>query len=91
MSVGDEYDKSRTPTRRCSERLVRITADDALLLLDCLQEHAPDLRAMLDEEAVALAVVEQRALPPDTGAPPRPSQAEDDRATIEESLREHEV
>jgi len=70
---------------------IDITADDALLLLEWLQEHAPDLRVMLDEEAIALALVEQHALPAATSIPPKPSQAEGDRATIEESLREKEV
>ena len=43
---------------------------------------------MLDEEAQALAAVEQRQA--STGAcVPSPSQAEGDRATVEESLCEH--
>ena len=70
---------------------IDIPADDALLLLDWLHEHAPELRAMLDEEAVALAVVEQRPLPSGTAASPMPSQAEGNPATIEESLREQQV
>jgi hypothetical protein len=70
---------------------VDVTADDALLLLAWLQEQAPALRSMLDEEAMALALVEQHAALVDTGVQPKPSQAEGDRATIEESLREHEV
>jgi hypothetical protein len=39
---------------------VDVTADDALLLLGWLQEQAPILQAMLDEEAAALAAVDQR-------------------------------
>lgn len=41
---------------------IDVTADDALLLLAWLQEQAPVLRAMLDEEAAALAAVEQRSV-----------------------------
>lgn len=70
---------------------IDVTADDALLLLAWLQEQAPALRAMLEEEAAALATVDRRAAPVDTGVQPKPSQAEGDRATIEESLREKEA
>jgi hypothetical protein len=84
--------RARRGIRIASEtQRIDIMADDALLLLDWLQEHAAALRAMLDEEAIALAVVEQRTLPSATDNPPKPSQAEGDRATIEESLREKEV
>ena len=41
---------------------IDVTADDALLLLAWLQEQASTLRAMLDEEAAALATVEQRSV-----------------------------
>jgi hypothetical protein len=59
---------------------IDVTADDALLLLDWLQEQAPALRAMLDEESAALATVDQRVI-----------QAQGERATVEESLRETEI
>jgi hypothetical protein len=68
-----------------------ITADDALLLLDWLQEQAAALRAMLDEEAAALATVDQRAALANSEVQPKPSQAEGDRSTVEESLREKEA
>ncbi len=70
---------------------IDVTADDALLLLAWLQEQEEALRAMLDEEAAALAVVDQRPAQRDLRVSPKPSQAEGDRATIEESLREKEV
>ena len=70
---------------------IDVTTDDALLLLAWLQEQAPVLQAMLDEEAAALAAVDQRAAQAGTGVQPKPSQAEGDRATIEESLREKEA
>jgi hypothetical protein len=70
---------------------IDVTADDALLLLTWLQKQAPALRAMLDEEAAALVAVDQRTPQLDTGVQPKPSQAEGDRATIEESLREKEA
>jgi len=70
---------------------IDVTADDALLLLEWLQEQAPTLRAMLDEEAAALAIVDQRATQANSDVQPKPSQAEGDRATIEEDLREREV
>jgi len=41
---------------------IDVTADDALLLLGWLQEQAPTLQAMLDEEAAALAAVDQRGV-----------------------------
>jgi hypothetical protein len=59
---------------------IDVTADDALLLLEWLQEQAPALRAMLEEESAALATVDQRVI-----------QTEVDRATIKDSLREKEV
>jgi hypothetical protein len=46
---------------------------------------------MLEEQAAALAAVEQRAAPVETGVQPQPSQAEGDQATIEQSLREKEA
>ena len=53
--------RERRGIRIADERhQIDVTADDALLLLAWLQEHAPALRAMLDEEAAALAVVDQR-------------------------------
>jgi hypothetical protein len=70
---------------------IDVTADDALLLLTWLQEQEPALRAMLDEETAALAAVDRRVAQEDAGVQPKPSQAEGDRATIEESLREKEV
>jgi ABC-type transporter Mla subunit MlaD len=70
---------------------IDVTADDALLLLAWLQEQAPALRAMLDEEAAALTAMEQRLAQLEPDLQPKPSQAEGDRATIEESLREKEV
>jgi hypothetical protein len=70
---------------------INVTADDALLLLAWLQEQEEALRAMLDEEAAALAAVEQRTAQRDSGGSPKPSQAEGDQATIEESLPEKEV
>jgi hypothetical protein len=39
-----------------------VTADDALLLLGWLQEQAPTLQAMLDEEGAALAAVDQHGV-----------------------------
>ena len=39
---------------------IDVTADDALLLLGWLQEQAPVLQAMLDEETAALAAVDRR-------------------------------
>jgi hypothetical protein len=59
---------------------IDVTADDALLLLEWLQEQAPALRAMLDEESAALATVDQRVI-----------QTEGERATVAESLRAREV
>src|SRR5215213_3945516 len=60
---------------------IDVTADDALLLLEWLNEQAPALRAMLDEESAALAMVDQRVI-----------QAEGDQATIvEEALHEREM
>jgi len=60
---------------------IDVTADDALLLLEWLNEQAPALRAMLDEELAALAMVDQRVI-----------QAEGEQATIvEEALHEREV
>jgi len=41
---------------------IDVTADDALLLLEWLQEQAPALRAMLAEESEALAIVDQRVI-----------------------------
>jgi len=70
---------------------IDVTADDALLLLAWLQEQAPALRAMLNEEAAALEAVEQRAAQMSPGIQPKPSQAEGDRATIEEALREKDA
>jgi len=43
-----------------TQHQIRLTADEALLLLSWLQEHEPTLRTMLDEEIQALAAVEQR-------------------------------
>jgi hypothetical protein len=70
---------------------IDVTADDALLLLDWLQEQEPALRAMLDEEAAALTAVDQRTGSIGSEVQPKPSQAEGDRATVEESLREKEL
>ena len=39
---------------------IRLTADEALLLLSWLQEQEPTLRSMLDEEVQALAAFERR-------------------------------
>jgi hypothetical protein len=84
--------RARRGIRIASEtHQIDMTADDALLLLAWLQEHAPALRAMLDEEAAALAAVDLRAAQVETDVQPKPSQAEGDRATIEESLREKEL
>jgi hypothetical protein len=41
---------------------INMTADDALLLLEWLEEQAPALRTMLDEEAAALAAVDERGV-----------------------------
>ena len=58
---------------------IDVTADDALLLLDWLNEQAPALRAMLEEESAALAMVDQRVI-------------QGDQATIvEEALHEREM
>jgi hypothetical protein len=70
---------------------IDVTADDALLLLGWLQQQAPALRAMLEEEAAALGAVERRMTAIESDVPSMPSQAEGDRVTIEESLREKEV
>jgi hypothetical protein len=55
---------------------IDVTADEALLLLAWLQEQEEALRAMLNQEATALAAIEQR----DSGVPPQSSQVEGDRA-----------
>ncbi len=39
---------------------INLTADEALMLLGWLREQEPALQKMVDEEAEALAVVEQR-------------------------------
>jgi len=43
-----------------TQHQIRLTADEALLLLSWLQEHEPTLRTMLDEEIQALAALDQR-------------------------------
>jgi len=43
-----------------AQHQIRLTADEALLLLIWLQEHEPTLRSMLDEEVQALAALDQR-------------------------------
>ena len=43
-----------------TQHQIRLTSDQALMLLSWLQEHDLTLRAMLDEETQALAAVEQR-------------------------------
>jgi hypothetical protein len=43
-----------------AQHQIRLTADEALLLLSWLQEHEPTLRSMLDEEVQALAALDQR-------------------------------
>ena len=45
-----------------TQHQIRLTADEALLLLSWLQEHEPTLRSMLDEEIQALAALDQRAV-----------------------------
>jgi hypothetical protein len=45
-----------------TQHQIRLTTDEALMLLSWLQEQEPTLRAMLDEEAQALAAVEQREM-----------------------------
>ena len=43
-----------------TQHQIRLTADEALLLLSWLQENEPTLRAILDEEMQALAALDQR-------------------------------
>jgi hypothetical protein len=43
-----------------TQHQIRLTADEALLLLSWLQENEPTLRAILDEEMLALAALDQR-------------------------------
>jgi hypothetical protein len=68
---------------------LHLTMDEALAVLEWLQDRAPVLRAMVEEETAALDAI--AAGHPGAGAPGRPSQAEGDRETIEADLGEQEA
>ncbi len=70
---------------------ISLTADEALMLLEWFREQEPVLKKMIDEEAEALAAVEQRQAQTDEDVTSRPSQAEGERETIEADLEGKEA
>jgi hypothetical protein len=68
---------------------LHLTVDEALTVLEWLQDRAPVLRAMADEEITALDMVARNYRNAEQSG--QPSQAKGDRETVEADAREKEA